>query len=189
MKPFLQFALVALSAALFGATPAFAQKGQVDSADAKAMKNLAQANLAEIETGKLAASKAESPEVKQFGQRMVDDHGKMLDALKQLAQEKGVELPTQPKAGDAKKLQKLQALSGEKFDRTYMSEMVKDHRKDVKDTAGIAKKAKDADLKSAVQQANQTISEHLQSAQQIAKAEKEEGGKSAGSGASAGNKR
>lgn len=174
-----------LAALVLGATPAFAQKAQVDNADAKAMKNLAQANLAEIEGGKLAASRAESPEVKQFGQRMADEHGKMLEDLKQLAEQKNVRLPTQPKASESAKLKKLEALSGEKFDRAYMAEMVKDHRKDVKEVAGIEKKAKDADFKSAVQQAHETISQHLQSAQQIAKTEKEESRKSAGSGTSA----
>jgi predicted outer membrane protein len=183
MKSRIPLAAIAFAALLLAAPFAvLAQKAQVAAADAKAMKDLAQANLAEIEGGKLAASKAESADVKQFGQHMADDHGKMLDELKKLAEAKGVDLPTEPKASDSAKLKKLEGLSGERFDRAYMSEMVKDHRKDVKETAGIARKAKDAEFKSAVQQAHDTIAEHLQMAQKVAASEKNE--KSAGSGAS-----
>src|SRR2546421_11248956 len=78
-------------------TPVFAQlmksDQKIDNADAAAMKQLAQANLAEIESGKMAAAKAQSPEVKSFGQKMADDHARMLEDLKSLAKTKGVALP------------------------------------------------------------------------------------------------
>ena len=45
--------------------------------------------------------------------------------------------------------------------------MVKDHQKDVKETDKIVSKAKDADFKQAVQQANAKIKEHLQMARQV----------------------
>src|SRR5207237_4815505 len=66
---------------------------KIDNADAAAMKQLAQANLNEIEAGKAAASKAQSPDVKQFAQKMVDDHTQMLNDLKALARQKSVSLP------------------------------------------------------------------------------------------------
>ena len=49
--------------------------------DQSAMKQLAQANLTEIAAGKAAAPKAQSPDVKKFGQQMVHDHPQMLDDL------------------------------------------------------------------------------------------------------------
>src|SRR5690242_153047 len=112
--------LLALS---FAASAALAQ-GKVSDTDAKAMKNLAEANLAEIEAGKLAADKAQSPQVKQFGQRMVEDHTKMLDDLKQLAQEKAVELPGSAGMGDRAHTLALRTKSGEDFDKAYMQNMV-----------------------------------------------------------------
>jgi predicted outer membrane protein len=141
--------------------------GKISRADASAMKKLAGANLAEVEGGKLAASKAQNADVKKFGQQMADDHGKMLEDLKKLAEAKGVKLPDSPPASEKGKLKKLEALSPERFDRAYMDDMVKDHQKDVKETDKIASKAKDPDFKQAVQEANAKIKEHLQMAEQV----------------------
>lgn len=175
----------------FAAAPAaMAQQDKLDKADAAAMKKLAQANHAEIELGKLAQSKAQSDEVKKFGQHMVDEHGQMLEDLQKMASSKGVTLPDSPAAKDQKKLEKMQDLSGAQFDKRYMSDMVKDHKKDIKETAEMAKKAKDPEFKSAVQQANSKMKDHLQMAQQVAAATKSASrGSSSGSseGASGGS--
>ena len=160
--------LIALSALALAGT-VFAE-GKVSDADAKAMKKLAAANLAEIDAGKLAADKAKSAEVKKFGQQMVDDHSKMLDELKKLASAKGVSLPGTPDMADRAETLKLRA-SGDSFDKDYMSEMVKDHQKDVQETADLAKSVKDPQLKSAVEKAHSKIQQHLAMAQKIAGSE------------------
>jgi putative membrane protein len=153
------------------ATQKSAQKGE-SSRDAKHMKDLAQANLAEIEAGKLAMEKAQDPKVKEFAQKMVDDHSKLLDDLKKLAQAKNVDLPTTPDAKHQKLMKKLQSLSGEKFDREYMQAMVKDHRDTLKLAQRTAKGAKDSDLQGAAKQATPEIQEHLQMAQDVSKSAK-----------------
>jgi putative membrane protein len=137
------------------------------SADAKRVKDLAQANMAEIEAGKLAAQKAQSAEVKKFAQQMVDDHSKQLAEIKKLAQAKGIELPTTPDAKHQGALKKLQGASGEDFDKAYMREQVKDHRAALKLVQRTAKNARDAELKSSAQKAAPEIQEHLKMAQQI----------------------
>ena len=153
------------------ATPAFAQimksDQKMDNADAAAMKQLAQANLNEIEAGKAAASKASSPDVKKFAQKMVDDHTQMLADLKTLAQQKGVALPESASLKDMAQMKLMERSSGAEFDKKYMDEMVKDHQKDAKDTQDLVSKAKDPDFKSAVQKASTKINEHLQLAQRI----------------------
>jgi putative membrane protein len=153
------------------ALPAFAQiksDQKIDNADAAAMKQLAQANLNEIDSGKAAASKAQSPDVKQFAQKMVDDHTQMLNDLKALAQKKSVSLPDSGSLKDKAEMAWMEHTSGGDFDKKYMDEMVKDHQKDVKDTQDLMSKAKDPDFKAAVQKAHAKISEHLQMAQRIA---------------------
>ncbi len=164
------FAVAALVSA-----PAFAQimkksDQKVDNADASAMKQLAQANINEIEGGKDAASKAQSPQVKQFAQKMVQDHTQMLADLKTLAQKKNVDLPDSVSLMDKAQMEMMKRASGADFDKKYMDQMVKDHQKDAKDTQDLMSKAKDPEFKSAVQKAHAKISEHLQMAQRIASA-------------------
>src|SRR5437588_8898549 len=95
---------------------------QLDAADRTFVRKAAKGGLAEVELDKLATEKASSDEVKKFGQRMVDDHSKANDQLKQLAQQKGVDLPTQPDAKDQATKKRLEKLSGEQFDKAYMQE-------------------------------------------------------------------
>jgi len=71
---------------------------KLNQTDERMMKQLAESNLAEISTGKLAQEKAQSEEVKSFAKKMVDDHTKSLEELRQLAQSKGVTLPSEPNA-------------------------------------------------------------------------------------------
>ena len=165
--------LVALfAAAALVTTPAFAQlmksDQKIDNADAAAMKQLAQANLNEIEGGRAAASKAQSPDVKRFAQKMVDDHTQMLADLKSLAQQKSVSLPTSASIKDMAQMKLMERSSGAEFDKKYMEEMVKDHQKDAKEVQDLAAKTKDSDFKAALQKASTKINEHLQLAQRIA---------------------
>ncbi|MBV9182277.1 MAG: DUF4142 domain-containing protein [Acidobacteria bacterium] len=131
------------------------------------MKKAAEGGLAEVELGQLATEKASSPEVKQFGQRMVDDHSKANDQLKQIASEKGVRLPDKPDAKDQAIKARLEKLSGEQFDRAYIQDMVSDHTKDVSEFHREARVGKDPDVKNFASQTASTIEDHLKQAKSI----------------------
>ena len=132
------------------------------------MKKAADGGMAEVELGKLAAEKGSSQEVKDFGQRMVDDHSKANDQLKQLASQKHVELPQQPSSKHAATKAKLEKLSGEDFDKAYVAEMLKDHKQDVAEFKRESKSAHDDDLKSFASQTLPTLQEHLKQVQNLA---------------------
>ena len=123
--------------------------------------------MAEVDAGKVAAQKARNEDVKKFAQHMVDDHGKMLQEVQQLAQSKGVDVPNAPNAKHQEALKKLQSTSGAQFDKAYMSEMVKGHEETLKNVEKIASSAKDPDVKDAAQKALPDIKEHLQMAKEI----------------------
>jgi len=150
------------------------KSSQLGHSDRKFLESAAKDGLAEVELGQLASQRAESPEVKQFGQRMVQDHGKANDQLKQLAQSKGLDVPTETDKSHQKKMEKLQKLSGAQFDKQYMDDMVKDHKKDVKEFQKQAKSAKDADVKNFAAQTAPTLQEHLQMAEAAQKTAKSE---------------
>ncbi len=103
--------------------------------------------------------------MKQFGQRMVTDHGKANDELKTLAQNKNITLPTDIGASTRRRKTRLAKLSGAAFDRAYMQEMLNDHRKDVSDFRKESQSGKDPDVKAWAAKTLPTLEEHLQMAQ------------------------
>jgi putative membrane protein len=64
------------------------------SSSTEFIKKAAAGGMAEVQLGNLAQERASSDDVKSFAKRMVDDHTKANDDLKQVAQKKGVTLPT-----------------------------------------------------------------------------------------------
>ena len=141
---------------------------QLSSQDQKFLKEAAAGGMEEVQLGRLAVQKAANADVKNFGQRMVDDHSKANDRLKQLAAQKGVALPAALPPEMKKDIDKLSKLSGAAFDKMYMSMMVKDHKKDVSEFKKETTKADDANVKSFAQQTLPTLREHLQMARSVA---------------------
>jgi putative membrane protein len=134
-------------------------------ADADFMKEAAMGGMLEVQLGKLAQEKAASDSVKQFGKKMEQDHSKANDELKKLASDKGVQLPTALDKKHQDKIDKLAKNSGADFDKKYMSDMVSDHKTDIKEFQKEADKGKDADLKNWAAKTLPTLKEHLQMAQ------------------------
>jgi putative membrane protein len=143
------------------------KSGALAKDDLQALRKFAQADMAEIEAGKVAAQKASSPEVKKYGEHMVQEHMKMLDEGKKLAQAKGVKPPAGPEKKHQDALKKLQGAEGEDFDRRYMRQMVRDHQEVLKLAEKTARDAKDPALKAHAEKGLPHIKEHLESARNI----------------------
>jgi putative membrane protein len=73
-----------------GAQSGTTSAGMLSNDDRRFIMEAAHGGMMEVDLGKVAAQKGMSDEVKQFGQRMVDDHTKANDELMQLASSKGV---------------------------------------------------------------------------------------------------
>lgn len=136
--------------------------------DKEFVKKALEGNMAEVQMGQLALEKSSDDQVKQFAQRMVDDHGKMLEQLKPAAQAMGVKVPDGPSKGAMKNMDKMKGLSGDAFDQAYIKDMVKDHKKDSSEFKQEAQSTQNPQLKQLVTEASQTIDNHLQQIQQIA---------------------
>ena len=157
-------ALMIAALMLAGAASAV-QSGALAKGDRTFIEKAATGGVAEIELGNLAQQKAQNQQVKDFAARMVQDHSKANDELKNIASAKGVAAPAEMDKSALKEKEKLEKLSGAKFDREYMSHMVKDHKKDVKEFANEAKNAKDGDVKNFAAATLPTLQEHLKLAQ------------------------
>jgi putative membrane protein len=95
------------------------------------LRKAAEGGIAEVKLGQLAAQKAGSDDVKALGQKMVDDHTRLNAEIAQVADSMGVMLPKSMDKDDQAEYDKLDALSGEAFDKEYLTFMVKDHHKDL----------------------------------------------------------
>jgi putative membrane protein len=124
------------------------------------MKNAADGGMAEVEMGKLATKNAQDPEVKKFGQMMVDDHTKANTELKALAAKKNVTLPTDMGSykGDVDDLSKLK---GADFDKEYVDHMVDDHEDDVAAFEKQANNGTDPDVKAFAAKTLPVLRKHL----------------------------
>jgi putative membrane protein len=142
--------------------------GKVAKADQKIVMDMAQGNMAEIDMAKLAQSKSQNDQVKTYAQQMIDDHTKALSEVQQLAQTKGITLPTDIDAAHKAAAAKLSALNGDAFDRAYMKQGgLADHKKMHSMLTSAQAKAKDPDVKALVTKITPTVDQHLNAAQQM----------------------
>ena len=143
------------------------QEGQLSHKDFKFLEDASRGGMEEVQLGQLATQKAANPAVRDFGQRMVNDHNKANDELRQLSAQKGAALPTQISHLENFRVEHLQKLSGADFDQAYVKDMVKDHRKDVKDFESAAKDLSDPDLRAWAQKTLPVLQQHLQAAENL----------------------
>ncbi len=119
----------------------------ISAADKKFAKAAAQGGIAEVRLGELAAKQGSSEKVKEFGQKMVEDHGKANEDLKSVATGKGLTLPTEPNAEQKATLARLRKLHGAAFDSAYLKAMKMDHKMDVAAFKKEATKGQDTEIK------------------------------------------
>jgi putative membrane protein len=128
-----------------------------------------QGSMAEVQLGQLTLQKSNNQQVKEFAQRMIDDHTKLNEQMKPVAQQLGVTVPDQVSKNDRKTMAKLQSLSGSAYDQAYIKDMVKDHKQDLTEFQMEASSGQDQTVKDAANQGSKVIAGHLQMAQQMAK--------------------
>jgi putative membrane protein len=129
-----------------GSEPAQRAPVQLSAADQKFLNEAAIGGQFEVDAGKIAERSA-NPQIKEFGARMVKDHGAADTKLKQLATAQGATVPQKLDAKHAKIRDHLASLKGAEFDREYIREMVKDHDEDAQAFANAAKSLNDPQLK------------------------------------------
>jgi putative membrane protein len=154
-----------LAASAFGVLAAAASAAQLSRQDQTFVEQATTGNLAEIQAGQMALTKGSSPEVKQLAQAMVADHSSAADQLSQIAQQNGLNLPTQPTAAQRADAQHLSTLNGPQFDEAFARHEVEDHQKVIAQFQAEVKSGRDPALKSFAQQTLPALQKHLRLAQ------------------------
>jgi putative membrane protein len=138
------------------------------SPDATFYKHAAEGGMAEVDLGNLAQSKATNPAVKDFGAMMVKDHSMANDKLKALAAAKDLSLPASESVGQMATKAKLEVLSGDTFDKSYVKGMIEDHRKDIAEFKQEIASGQDADAKAFASATLPTLKMHLKKIKAVA---------------------
>ncbi len=142
-----------------------AQSGQ--KGDPTFVTMTAQANLAEVDAGRLAVKKTSNPEVKRFAQHMIDDHTQANSELSDLARKKGIDMPFQADEAHQKDAARLAGMNGADFDRSYMMMMVNDHQKVVSMFEKYSGEASDPDVRAFARKMLPTLQDHLKMAREL----------------------
>jgi putative membrane protein len=161
-------ALMAVSLGWWLTGMAGAQAARGGDSDRQFLMQAASSGMAEVQLGQLATERAASTEVKQFGQRMVDDHTKANKELLTLAQAKNIPVAKEPDPKYKAMAEKLVTLQGVAFDREYMAGQVADHEEAVTLFTTTAKESHDAEVKAWAAKTLPTLQEHLQMARALA---------------------
>jgi putative membrane protein len=138
-------------------------------ADATFVKKAADGGMAEVSLAKLAQEKASSSDVKSFAAKLEKDHTQANDELKEVASKKNITLPTAPSKTHQAMHDRLAKLSGAEFDKAYVSAMLDDHQKDVREFSRVASGSGDADVKAFASKTLPTLKDHLQQVQELSK--------------------
>ncbi|HZH31304.1 MAG TPA: DUF4142 domain-containing protein [Pyrinomonadaceae bacterium] len=140
----------------------------LSSADRKFALMAAMGGMAEVEMARVALTKASSDAVKQYAQKMIDDHTTANAELMQIASAKGITLPAAPDAKHRAMMAKMERLSGAEFDRQYISMAGhKDHQKMEKLFRDESMRGRDADLKAFAAKTLPVVRQHLQMARDL----------------------
>lgn len=160
-----KFALAAVAmTALLAASPAHATSTKDFVAKAS------QAGMFEIESSKLALTRATDPEVKTFAQKMIDEHTAASAALKAAMTADGVDMSLAPATLDEKhasKLKELQEADAEDFDEDYMDMQKSAHRKAVRLFKDYADDGENAALKTFAANTVATLEAHKEHAKKL----------------------
>ena len=124
--------------------------------------------LLQVQASKLALTKASSSDVKQYAQKVVDDHNNTAKELKSVAAQKDITLPDVMSEKCQKKYYSLdEKKQGEDFDKEYMDLMVKDHKDMIDKFEDESEDGNDTDLKTWAAGKISTLRSHLEEAENI----------------------
>jgi len=140
--------------------------GTLAAQDATFIQEAAQGGMTEVREGQLAQKNTQNDAVRTFGQRLITDHGKANQELRQIAKNKGAAVPTSL-GKNQEQYDRLAALKDADFDKAFKEQSIKDHQGAIKLFEQQTQQGSDADLKAFAQKHLPHLREHLAMAQQL----------------------
>jgi putative membrane protein len=161
-------ALAAIGILLWLPGLATARDMQVGVADQVFAMMSAEGGLVEVQLGKLAADLAADPEVRQWAQRLVQDHTTANQELLTIAKQKDISIPREVDDTHEDVVKLFSRLEGAQFDREFLRYQVMHHEKDVAAFGLQAKEGQDPELKAFAAKQLPILQAHLQQVRNLA---------------------
>ncbi|CAN7301440.1 DUF4142 domain-containing protein [Phenylobacterium sp. LjRoot219] len=118
-------------------------------------------DLYQVQAGKIAEEKGQSPAVKEFGKSMVTDHPAMTNQMKHLFVATKVKPPTELGARGKGMIAALNAASPADFDKLYLQQQQAAQQAELDLLKGYAEGGESADIKPAAAKAVPRVQAHL----------------------------
>ena len=138
------------------------------------IKKAIQGDEAELKLGDLAAKKADTKEVRDFGYMLSEDHAKAREQAIRVARGLGVMPPREPLPKAEAEMAKLEHMSGKAFDDEFLRYMADDHRDDIRDFREQAN-AGNHEVSQMAKEQLPTLEKHLQAAEHLMQSRNEHG--------------
>jgi putative membrane protein len=135
--------------------------------DAEFVKKAASSNLHEVEMAKIVQQRATDPDVKKFAEKMMTDHTKVLDGLKEVAKGENIPVPEKMSDEHQKHVDMLRDYKGTEFDKFYIKHAVEDHEQSVKLFTRAGRELTNEKLKGFAEKTLPAIKDHLDQAKKI----------------------
>lgn len=158
-----------------GTSPATATTpgiGEAAWTDANVVDALVTANQGEVEYSQIAVERATNPQVKEYAQTMVRDHGALVEKLNGLASQLGVTPAPNDRTNDLreenqKDMTDLSAKGGEDFDDEFIEEQIDMHQEMLDLLDDLDNRTTNAEVKAHIAQVRPNVQAHLDRAKQI----------------------
>lgn len=129
-----------------------------------------QSDTVQVQMSQIAQTKSQSPDVKQFGEKMVQVHTALNSQLKPVADQLGVKDSKGPSKKEKQQIDQLASLSGPDFDTAYIMAMAKQQQKSLRAFKDEANNAQSPGLQKAAKADEPVLSEHYQVLETLARA-------------------
>lgn len=139
-------------------------------ADQAFVKLVLERAAAEEQLGQLAQEKSQSPDVKDLGQKLIENRAALDVQFKTLAHDLEVTPPKGPNKKDSQLIARLTGLSGPQFDEEFLKAVAKSNHDDAKNFEAEAQNAQDPNLLRAAQEDAPVFSKYSQAIEDGAKA-------------------
>lgn len=136
-------------------------------ADAEFIRDVGADNTMQIQLAELARERARNSSVRQFAERVFEDHTRLQQQWINMASRNGFQLKSGMGSHHREKVDQLRKAKGNNFDRVYMTLMIQQHQDEVSYWQKEGRASRSAPVRTLVNRGLPTLEQHLSLAKQI----------------------